>query len=214
MNNRPARKIINAVLTILMIVVAAGCKYQHVEKAPTSEAMRILQEAGCGERTIAAFEKLKISESDAREVATMRNAGVADLSAIRILELDRRKNAAFRLGHDIAELRNAGVSDLAVIDLVELGAIPAWTGDIVTMRSAGVSDRAVGRLAAIRFKVGNSISGSDVAELKHAGYSEEGLIDLAEVPIVSANIDAIVRLRYAGRTEHEILKQVKAHTLE
>lgn len=198
-------------LVTFVITFIFGCNHDERrtrDKQPSEKYLQ-LQSAGCSERGIQQLLDMGINDEEVSEIVTMRHAGTAEKTIVRLLKTDRLHHSQFELGNAVAELRNAGVSDKRIIDLLELNAILVWCDEIIEMRNAGMSDSAIVRLAELKFKESKSvISGRDIAAIKQTGVSEVGIINLVEHGISSAQIDKVVQMRHKGFSEDEIIDKL------
>jgi len=195
-------------LSLFFAMLLFGCSREN-NKWTSSPVYESLHNAGCSDYNIAALQKLNITEEETAQVVTMRNAGVAAPTVVRLFDLDRRYNRQFAIGDDIARLRNAGISDISLIDLVSLRAVADWTRDIVAMRNAGIDEQTVEELAAMKFKDGKPIiDGEELASIKNTGYSAEGIVILCRHGITEDQVQKVIKLRNEGKSENEIVAQL------
>ncbi len=200
-------------LGLITVVIIFGFSCQQDDhrsriEQPSKESQK-LQSAGCSESVIQQLLDLGINDEEVSAIVTLRHAGTAEKTIVRLLKIDRLHHSQFELGDAVVELRNAGVSDKRIIDLLELNAIPVWCDEIVEMRNAGMSDSAIVRLAELKFKESKSvISGSDIAVIKQTGVSEVGIINLVEHGISPAQVDKVVQMRHKGFSEDEIIERL------
>jgi hypothetical protein len=198
--------IYNMIVCLALAFIACG---PRKDDGRNSTLYETLHNAGCGDYTIASLVKLKITDGEAAQVVTMRNAGTSDPTVVSIFQMDRRYTPVFTIGDAVASLRNAGISDLLLLDLVGLRALPDWTSDIVAMRNAGISDQTIEDLAEMKFKTGKPVpNGAAISIIKNTGYSESGILMLCERGVTEEQVPTIVKLRNEGKTEDEIVKQL------
>ena len=172
-----------------------------------SPIYQTLHKAGCGDYSIANLQKLHISEDEAEQAALMRNAGTEDNTIIRLFVISRTYQPRFVFGDAVARMRHAGMGDFTILEIADYHAIPDWADDVIAMRNAGISDITIVQFAAMKYRDGKKIlSGNEIASIKNTGFTERGLLSLAEHDLTRSQIDSVIEMRNEGKSELEILQ--------
>jgi hypothetical protein len=173
----------------LLALFLPGC--QRLHRTDT----RPLDQAGMWFHSIEELRALGITDAEVAELAKVRQAGLSDAGCIELVRIARGRKQPFASGDAIADLRRVGTSESTVLELARLDQLGLWVGEAQATRLAGLSDQVVLAVARRRAAGQPVPSGSSLAQLKDAGMSESGLLDL------------IAR----GTTDQEAREMIEAH---
>jgi hypothetical protein len=169
-----------------------------------------LDNAGMAYDSIRELVALDITAPEVSEVATAREAGISDQTAIALVKIFHDRKQPFDAGEAAAGLVQAKASEQTLLELARLNELGFASGEFQAMRLAGLSDQIV--LAVARHRARNEpvLSGASLARLKNAGVHESTLFELARRGIPDSQASEMLRFRRRGGTDAEILRYFTA----
>jgi len=160
----------------LMIVLAAslfvcaGCNNANRAR------MTPLDSAGMHPETIEQLNKYQVNDAEVQQILTVGRAGMSEQECIELVRLARSRDRSFAEGDAIAGMIEAGVKQDTILELVRLNELTAFGGEAEAMHLAGLSDAVILDVARRKAKGEAVLSGSRLAELRDAGFSNAQLV--------------------------------------
>jgi hypothetical protein len=160
----------------LMIVLAAslfvcaGCNNANRAR------MTPLDSAGMHPETIEQLNKYQVNDAEVQQILTVGRAGMSEQECVELVRLARSRDRSFAEGDAIAGMIEAGVKQNTILDLVRLNELTAFGGEAEAMHLAGLSDAVILDVARRKAKGEVVLSGSRLAELRDAGFSNAQLV--------------------------------------
>ena len=179
-----------------------GCK-----KTASRADMAPLDQAGMWANSVEQLRQIKLADSEVKQLATARQAGLDDSSCVELVRIARSRQQVFSDGTEVANLANAGMGESSILELDRLNELTLWGGEAQALRLAGLSDNLILTVAR-RLSAGQSVlSSAKIAALRNAGLSEKEIIDDIQKGTTDAEADKIVYLKnyYAGG--HSFVRQ-------
>jgi len=160
-------------LTIVLaasLFVCAGCNNANRAR------MTPLDSAGMHPETIEQLNKYQVNDAEVQQILTVGRAGMSEQECIELVRLARSRDRSFAEGDAIAGMIEAGVKQNTILDLVRLNELTAFGGEAEAMHLAGLSDAVILDVARRKAKGEAVLSGSRLAELRDAGFSNAQLV--------------------------------------
>jgi len=101
---------------------------------------------------------------------------MSEQECVELVRLARSRDRSFAEGDAIAGMIEAGVKQNTILDLVRLNELTAFGGEAEAMHLAGLSDAVILDVARRKAKGEVVLSGSRLAELRDAGFSNAQLV--------------------------------------
>ena len=152
------------------LFVCAGCNNANRAR------MTPLDSAGMHPETIEQLNKYQVNDAEVQQILTVGRAGMSEQECIELVRLARSRDRSFAEGDAIAGMIEAGVKQNTILDLVRLNELTAFGGEAEAMHLAGLSDAVILDVARRKAKGEAVLSGSRLAELRDAGFSNAQLV--------------------------------------
>jgi hypothetical protein len=152
------------------LCVCAGCN--HASRA----RMTPLDDAGMHPDTIEQLKKYQVNDAEVQQILTVGRAGVSEQECVELVRLARSRDRSFAEGDVIAGMIEAGVKQETILELVRLDELTAFGGEAEAMHLAGLSDAVILDVARRKAKGEVVLTGSRLAELRDAGFSNAQLV--------------------------------------
>ena len=138
--------------------------------------MTPLDAAGMHPEEIEQLHKYQVNDAEVQQIAIAARAGMSEQDCVELVRVARSRDRAFAEGDVIAGMLGAGVKESAILELVRLDQLTGIGGEAEAMHLAGLSDAVILEVARRRAKGEAVLSGSRLAELRDAGYSNAQLV--------------------------------------
>lgn len=152
------------------LLFGAGCN--NVNRAH----MTPLDDAGMHPEAIEQLKKYQVNDAEVQQILTAGRAGMSEQNCVELVRLARSHDQAFTEGDAIAGMLDAGVKQDTVLEIVRLNELPGFGGEAEAMHLAGLSDAVILDVARRRARGEAVLSGSRLAELRDAGFSNAQLV--------------------------------------
>ncbi len=152
------------------LFVCAGCN--HADRA----RMTTLGDAGMHPDTIEQLKKYQVNDAEVQQILTVGRAGLSEQECVELVRLARSRDRSFAEGEAIAGMIEAGVKQDTILELVRLDELTAFGGEAEAMHLAGLSDAVILDVARRKTKGEVVLTGSRLAELRDAGFSNAQLV--------------------------------------
>lgn len=152
------------------LLALAGCnKVNHADTSP-------LDTAGMHPESIEQLRKYQVNEAEVQQILTAGNAGMSEQDCVELVRVARSHDRVFAEGDVVAGMLGAGVKESTVMELVHMDLLGQFGGEAEAMRLASLSDDVILDVARRRAKGEAVLSGSRLAELRDAGFSNSQLV--------------------------------------
>lgn len=138
--------------------------------------MTPLDTAGMHPETIEQLNKYQVNDAEVQQILTVGRAGMSEQECIELVRLARSHDRSFGEGDAIAGMIEAGVKQDTILELVRLNELTAFGGEAEAMHLAGLSDAVILDVARRKARGEVVLSGSRLAELRDAGFSNAQLV--------------------------------------
>jgi hypothetical protein len=152
------------------LFVCAGCN--NASRA----RMTPLDTAGMHPETIEQLNKYQVNDAEVQQILTVGRAGMSEQECVELVRLARSHDRSFAEGDAIAGMIEAGVKQDTILELVRLNELTAFGGEAEAMHLAGLSDAVILDVARRKARGEVVLSGSRLAELRDAGFSNAQLV--------------------------------------
>jgi len=160
----------------LMAALAAGLLLFAGCNNANRARMTPLDAAGMHPETIEQLNKYQVNDAEVQQILTAGRAGMSEQNCVELVRLARTHDQAFTEGEAIAGMLDAGVKQDTVLEIVRLNELPVFGGEAEAMHLAGLSDALILDVARRRARGEAVLSGSRLAELRDAGFSNAQLV--------------------------------------
>lgn len=164
------RKARLAISLAASLFICAGCN-----KADRAR-MTPLDAVGMHPESIEQLKKYEVNDAEIQQILTVGRAGMSEQDCVELVRLARSRNRAFAEGDAIAGMIEAGVKQESILELARLDELTAFGGEAEAMHLAGLSDAVILDVARRKAKGEAVLSGSRLAELRDAGFSNTQLV--------------------------------------
>ena len=138
--------------------------------------MTPLDAVGMHPDTVERLNKYQVNDAEVQQIATAGKAGMSEQNCVELVRMARSHDRAFVEGDAIAGMLDAGVKQDTILELVRLNELTKFGGEAEAMHLAGLSDAVILDVARRRAKGEAVLSGSRLAELRDAGFSNAQLV--------------------------------------
>jgi len=138
--------------------------------------MTPLDAAGMHPETIEQLNKYQVNDAEVQQILTVGRAGMSEQNCLELVRQARSHDQAFTEGDAIAGMLDSGVKQDTVLEIVRLNELPVFGGEAEAMHLAGLSDALILDVARRRARGETVLSGSRLAELRDAGFSNTQLV--------------------------------------
>jgi hypothetical protein len=152
------------------LFVCAACN--HANRA----RMTPLDAAGMHPETIEQLNKYQLNDAEVQQILTVGRAGMSEQECVELVRLARSRDRSFAEGDAIAGMIEAGVKQDTILELIRLDELTAFGGEAEAMHLAGLSDAVILDVARRKAKGEVVLTGSRLAELRDAGFSNAQLV--------------------------------------
>lgn len=152
------------------LFVCAGCK--NASRA----RMTPLDAVGMHPESIEQLKTFRVSDAEIQQILTVGRAGMSEQNCVELVRVARSHDQAFTDGDAIAGMLDAGVKEDTILQIVRLNELAAFGGEAEAMHLAGLSDAVILDVARRKAKGEAVLSGSRLAELRDAGFSNAQLV--------------------------------------
>lgn len=153
-----------------LVFVCAGCK--NASRA----RMAPLDAVGMHPESIEQLKTYQVNDAEVQQILTVGRAGMSEQDCVELVRLARSRHRSFAEGDAIAGMIDAGVRQDTILELVRLDELTAFGGEAEAMHLAGLSDPVILDVARRKAKGEAVLSGSRLAELRDAGFSNAQLV--------------------------------------
>lgn len=159
-----------------MIVLATSLFFSAGCNNTNRARMTSLDTAGMHPETIEQLNKYQVNDAEVQQILTVGRAGMSEQECIELVRLARSRDRSFAEGDAIAGMIEAGVKQDTILELVRLNELTAFGGEAEAMHLAGLSDAVILDVARRKTRGEVVLSGSRLAELRDAGFSNAQLV--------------------------------------
>jgi hypothetical protein len=159
-----------AIALAVSLLVCAGCKNANRAR------MTPLDAAGMHPETIEQLNQYQLNDGEVQQILTVGRAGMSEQECVELVRMARSRDRSFAEGDAIAGMIEAGVKQDTILELVRLDELTAFGGEAEAMHLAGLSDAVILDVARRKAKGEVVLTGSRLAELRDAGFSNAQLV--------------------------------------
>jgi len=152
------------------LLVCAGCNNAN------RTHMTPLDSAGMHPETIEQLNKYQVNDAEVQQIVTALRAGMSEQNCLDLVRMARSHDQAFSEGDAIAGMLQAGVKQDTILELVRTHELTTFGGEAEAMHLAGLSDEIILNVARRKARGETALSGSRLAELRDAGFSNAQLV--------------------------------------
>ncbi len=187
----PCRKFSGICIAVLLLALAGCQSAKHT-------AMATLDSAGMHPETIHQLQSYHVNDAEVQQVLIAFNAGLSEQDCVELVRLARSRDRIFADGDVIAGMLGAGVKESVIVELVRLDELSRFGGEAEAMHLAELSDAVILDVARRRAKGEPVLSGSRLAELRDAGFSNAQLVAAVDKGVTDTQArEAIAHHNYA-----------------
>jgi len=152
------------------LFVCVGCNNANRAR------MAPLDAVGMHPESIEQLKTYQVNDAEIQQILTVGRAGMSEQDSVELVRLARSRDRAFAEGDAIAGMIDAGVKQETILELFRLDELTAFGGEAEAMHLAGLSDAVILDVARRKAKGEAVLSGSRLAELRDAGFSNAQLV--------------------------------------
>jgi hypothetical protein len=138
--------------------------------------MTPLDAVGMHPESIEQLKTFQVNDAEIQQILTVGRAGMSEQNCVELVRLARSHDQAFTDGDAIAGMLDAGVKEDTILQIVRLNELAAFGGEAEAMHLAGLSDAVILDVARRKAKGEAVLSGSRLAELRDAGFTNAQLV--------------------------------------
>jgi hypothetical protein len=169
--------------------------------------MATLDTAGMHPETLQQLQSYHLNDAEVQELLIAYNAGLSEHGSVELVRLARSRDRIFAEGDVIASMLGAGVKENTIIELVRLGELARFGGEAEAMHLAELSDAVILDVARRRAKGETVLSGSRLAELRDAGFSNAQLIAAVDQGITDKQAQQAIAHHDYAMGGHSFVRQ-------
>ena len=160
----------------LIIALAASLLFCAACKNANRARMTPLDAAGMHPETIEQLNQYHVNDAEVQQILTAGRAGMSEQNCVELVRLARSHDQAFTEGDAIAGMLEAGLKQDTILEIILLNQLTTSGGEAEAMHLAGLSDAVILNMVRRRAKGQTVLSGSRLAELRDAGFSNAQLV--------------------------------------
>jgi hypothetical protein len=154
----------------LLLLLPSGCKKQpEVDYSP-------LDQSGMFSTALSEVKKMKPSNAEIAQLATLKRAGASDDFCLALLNTARGHHHDFTSGDSAVALSRAGYSDAQILEMAQADKIDALSDDAVMLKLMGLSNSTVQIVIQRREQGLPTLTSEQIGRLKNTGMSEQKIL--------------------------------------
>lgn len=194
-----------SLLAVLLMSAATGC--DGVEKIDDASKTQ-LTDAGFSDSVATRLGTMKMSSEELTKVIESRKVGISETMIADMVARMHEQDLRYEyISNDMQMMMLQNIGATAQTQLIDMGAVPAWTNDIMALKVEGAADVTIVEIARLKFKEKKEVlSGSEYAMLKRRGFSDSGLLEFVNKGGNAQQLQRVADEIQLGKSEQEAMK--------
>ena len=180
-------------LATALLALLAGCQKQpETDYSP-------LDQSGMFSTTLNTVKKMKLSNAEIAQLATLKKAGASDDFCLKMLQIARGHNHDFISGDSAVALSRAGYSDAQILEMAQADKVDALSDDAVMLKLMGLSNSTVQTVIQRREQGLPTLTSAQIGRLKNIGISEKRILEMVNDGLAGQQAEAQITKLEANR---------------
>ena len=188
----------------LLFVLPCGC-----QKQPETD-YAALDQSGMWSSTLSDLKKMKLSNSEIAQLATLKRAGAGDEFCVALLKAARGHHHEFTSGDSAVALSRAGYTDAQIVEMAQSDKIDILSDDAVMLKLMGLSNNTVQTVIQRREQGLPTLTSEQIGRLKNTGMSEQKIVEFINQGLSGAQAETEITKLEAAR-DHSHTSFVRVH---
>jgi len=155
----------------VLLLLPGGCK-----KQPEIDYSS-LDQSGMFSTSLSEVKKMKPSNAEIAQLATLKRAGAGDDFCLALLNAARNHHHDFTSGDSAVALSRAGYSDAQILEMAQADKVDILSDDAVMLKLMGLSNSTVQTVIQRREQGLPTLTSEQIGRLKNTGMSEQKILD-------------------------------------